>query len=102
MLSGWLTCVQPLLHNAPVHGALLSVYCQQSQPPAIAAADDLHALRELEKQMDIEPDWNTHAYMRAETVENRKRSVLTAFVIRMLGLGICADTEVWPMHCSNR
>ena len=58
-------------------------------------ADDLHALRELEKQMDIEPDWNVNAYMRAETVENRRRSVLTAFVIRMLGLSICSDTEVW-------
>ena len=57
-------------------------------------ADDLHALRELEKQMDIEPDWNVNAYMRAETVENRRRSVLTAFVIRMLGLSICSDTEV--------
>ena len=58
------------------------------------AADDLHALRELEKQMDIEPDWNVNAYMRTETLENRKRSVLTAFVIRMLGLSICSDTEV--------
>ena len=43
--------------------------------------------------MDIEPDWNVNAYMRAETVENRRRSVLTAFVIRMLGLSICSDTE---------
>ena len=88
----------------PVHETpLLSGLCQHTIPPAAAAAaaDDLHALRELEKQMDIEPDWNVHAYMRAETVENRKRSVLTAFVIRMLGLGICADTEVWPLCFSN-
>ena len=51
--------------------------------------------------MDIEPDWNAHAYMLSETVENRKRSVLTAFVVHMLGLGICADTEVhiWQQLC---
>ena len=59
-------------------------------------AEDLHALRELERQMDVEPDWNVNAYMRSETVENRKRSVLTTFVVRMLGLGICPDTEVGP------
>ena len=51
-------------------------------------------MRELEKQRDVEPDWSVNAYMRTETTENRRRSVLTNFVVRMLGLGICADTEV--------
>ena len=59
-------------------------------------AEDLATLRALEKQRDVEPDWSVNAYMRIESNENRRRSVLTNFVVRMLGLGICADTEVCP------
>lgn len=59
-----------------------------------AAAEDLATLRALEKQGQVEPDWNVNAYMRVETTENHRRSVLTDFVVRMLGLGICSDTEV--------
>ena len=57
-------------------------------------AEDLETLRALEKERDVEPDWNVNAYMRCEATENKRRSVLTDFVVRMLGLGICSDTEV--------
>lgn len=44
----------------------------------------------------MEPDWSTDAFMRAEAMENHKHSIMTNFVVRMLGLGICSDTEVGP------
>ena len=57
-------------------------------------ADDLRELRRLEKEGGVEPDWNVDAFMKAESSEGRRTSVMTEYVIHMLGLGICADTEV--------
>ena len=57
-------------------------------------AEDLRELRRLEKDRSIEPDWNVDAFMKAEAVEGRRTSIMTEYIVRMLGLGICADTEV--------
>ncbi|KAK9794008.1 hypothetical protein WJX73_008792 [Symbiochloris irregularis] len=57
-------------------------------------AADLAELRRLEKEMQIEPDWNIDAFMKAESIEGKYKSVMTEYVVHMLGLGICADTEV--------
>ena len=54
----------------------------------------LEELRKREKEMGIEPDWNVDALMKAETLEGFKTSIVTEFIIRMLGLGICSDTMV--------
>lgn len=54
----------------------------------------LEELRKREKQMGIEPDWHVDAMMKAETLEGFKTSIVTEFIIRMLGLGICSDTMV--------
>ena len=61
-----------------------------------AAVEDLHMLQQLEERLDLTPDWAVDAYMRTEAIEDRERSVLTAFVLRMLGLKMCADTKVCP------
>ena len=60
----------------------------------LCCTEEVLALHELEKQTEVEPGWNVDAFMRSAAAENKKRSVLAAFVIRMLGLGICTDTEV--------
>lgn len=57
-------------------------------------ADNLAELRKLEKEMNVEPDWNIDAFMKAESIEGKYKSVMTEYVVHMLGLGICADTEV--------
>ena len=49
-------------------------------------------MRALEKEHDIEPDWNVHAFQKAQAVEGQRSSVATEYMIRMLGLDICADT----------
>lgn len=42
--------------------------------------------------MDVEPDWNVHAFQKAQTIQGQPTSVATEYIIRMLGLDICADT----------
>ena len=55
-------------------------------------AELLDRMRKLEREHDIEPDWNVHAFQKAQAVQGQKSSVATEYVIRMLGLDICADT----------
>jgi len=55
-------------------------------------ADLLAQMRKYEKEHDIEPDWNVHAFMKAQCIQGQQSSVATEYVIRMLGLDICADT----------
>lgn len=55
-------------------------------------ADLLAQIRKYEKEHDIEPDWNVHAFMKAQSIQGQQSSVATEYVIRMLGLDICADT----------
>lgn len=49
-------------------------------------------MRKYEKEHDIEPDWNVHAFQKAQAIQGQQCSVATEYVIRMLGLDICADT----------
>ena len=49
-------------------------------------------MREYEREHDIEPDWNVHAFQKAQAIQGQQSSVATEYVIRMLGLDICADT----------
>lgn len=71
------------------------LYAMQSctnAPFLCLAAELLADLRKREKEMDIEPDWNVHAFQKAQTIQGQPTSVATEYVIRMLGLDICADT----------
>lgn len=55
-------------------------------------AELLARMRKYEKEHDIEPDWNVHAFQKAQAIQGQQCSVATEYVIRMLGLDICADT----------
>lgn len=55
-------------------------------------AELLADMRKREKEMDIEPDWNVHAFQKAQVIQGQANSVATEYVIRMLGLDVCADT----------
>ncbi len=68
---------------------LMGTECSFIVPAAV-----LKELRKREKEMGIEPDWHVDAMMKAETLEGFKTSIITEFIIRMLGLGICSDTMV--------
>ncbi|KAK9916362.1 hypothetical protein WJX75_001804 [Coccomyxa subellipsoidea] len=57
-------------------------------------AELLAELRRREKDLGVEADWAVNAMMKAGTIEGAEHSVSTEFVIKMLGLDICADTIV--------
>ena len=48
--------------------------------------------REAEAGLEVDPD--VDAFMEAEALEGEASSIRTEFIIRMLALGICADTQV--------
>lgn len=56
------------------------------------SAELLQRMRSHEREHDIEPDWNVHAFQKAQAIQGQRSSVATEYVIRMLGLDICADT----------
>lgn len=58
------------------------------------AAAELLELRKREKEMGIRPDWEIDAFMKAEAVAGGRESIATEYVLRLLGLDVCADTLV--------
>ena len=51
----------------------------------------LRQLREVEAKMDIQPDPDVDAYLKASAVEGVRRSPVTQYMIRILGLEVCAS-----------
>ncbi|KAK7284172.1 hypothetical protein RJT34_18913 [Clitoria ternatea] len=56
--------------------------------------DLLAELSRREKEANIKPDPNIDAYMKAVATEGQKANLITDYVLRILGLEICADTVV--------
>ncbi|XP_039132009.1 ABC transporter G family member 31 isoform X2 [Dioscorea cayenensis subsp. rotundata] len=55
---------------------------------------DLESLARLEKEKKIHPNPEIDAFMKASSVEGRKHSLITDYILKVLGLDICADTKV--------
>ena len=47
-----------------------------------------------EKAAGIEPDWEIDALMRASAARGKRRSIMTDYTLRLLGLEACADTPI--------
>ena len=60
----------------------------------VAGAGDLEQLRDAEMSKGIQPDPEINAFMKANTLEGKRESIHTDFVMHSLGLGVCADTMV--------
>ena len=58
------------------------------------SADILEAIEEEEQNLGLEVEGELAAFMKAEAQEGNESSIVTEFVLRMLGLGICSDTAV--------
>ncbi|CAL0299773.1 unnamed protein product [Lupinus luteus] len=56
--------------------------------------DLLVELSRREKQSGIKPDPEIDAFMKATAIEGQKTSLITDYVLKILGLEICADTMV--------
>lgn len=55
------------------------------------STDELAELLEKERQLGIEPDEDIQAFMAACSLQGKRHSLATDYVLRMLGLDICAD-----------
>mmetsp|Transcript_9242 Transcript_9242/g.27733 ORF Transcript_9242/g.27733 Transcript_9242/m.27733 type:complete len:1604 (+) Transcript_9242:484-5295(+) len=55
---------------------------------------ELNELRKREKEQGVEPDWEINAFLRAEALVGKRSNIATEYVLRLLGLDICADTLV--------
>ncbi|XP_061368731.1 ABC transporter G family member 31-like [Gastrolobium bilobum] len=51
-------------------------------------------LERLEKEKNILPSPETDAFMKAASVGGKKHSVMTDYILRVLGLDVCSDTVV--------
>ncbi|KAL2344926.1 hypothetical protein Fmac_006211 [Flemingia macrophylla] len=56
--------------------------------------DLLEELSRREKEANIKPDPDIDVYMKAVATEGQKASLITDYVLRILGLDVCADTIV--------
>ncbi|XP_073135477.1 pleiotropic drug resistance protein 1-like isoform X3 [Henckelia pumila] len=56
--------------------------------------DMLAELSRREKEANIKPDPDVDIYMKAAAIEGQEASVVTDYVLKVLGLDICADTLV--------
>ncbi|KAL5975219.1 ABC transporter G member 39 [Asimina triloba] len=56
--------------------------------------DMLMELSRREKEAKIKPDPDIDVYMKASSIEGQKENVVTEYILKILGLDICADTMV--------
>ena len=61
-------------------------------------AEELKELREKEKEQGVEPDPEIDAFMKANTIQGKRESIETEYVMHVLGLKICSETKVGPAH----
>eukprot|EP00891_Asterochloris_glomerata_P005114 jgi/Astpho2/5114/Aster-06326 len=59
-----------------------------------ARGTEYNEICKREKDEGIEPDWDVDDMMKAQTLEGAQHSVNTEYVVKMLGLDICAETVV--------
>ncbi|KAL7166195.1 hypothetical protein ACSBR2_036973 [Camellia fascicularis] len=59
-----------------------------------ARYDMLTELARREKESNIKPDPDLDIYMKAVSLEGQRASVVTDYVLKILGLEVCADTMV--------
>ena len=51
-------------------------------------ADEIHELRKREKEQGLEPDWEIDMFMKASAARGKRHSIMTDYVMRMLGLEV--------------
>ena len=53
--------------------------------------DEIHELRKREKEQGHEPDWEMEYFMKASAARGKRHSIMTDYVMRMLGLEVGAQ-----------
>ncbi|KAL3144459.1 hypothetical protein ABBQ32_004202 [Trebouxia sp. C0010 RCD-2024] len=57
-------------------------------------AEELRELRKREKEQGIHSNWEIDSFMAADTLEGKREAIVTEYMLRILGLDVCADTPV--------
>ncbi|DBB05992.1 hypothetical protein WJX82_004698 [Trebouxia sp. C0006] len=57
-------------------------------------AEELAELRKREKEQGIQSNWEIDSFMAASALEGKRESIVTEYMLRILGLDVCADTPV--------
>jgi hypothetical protein len=57
-------------------------------------ADEIHELRKREKEQGLEPDWEIDNFMKASAARGKRHSIMTDYVMRMLGLEVCLSFRI--------
>lgn len=57
-------------------------------------ADELRELRKREKEQGIQSNWEIDSFMAADTLEGKREAIVSEYILRILGLDVCADTPV--------
>ena len=87
----------PHCHARPCYGAdLFQVWGRHGRLPHVIVtsacawpcADEIHRLREREKELGIEPDWEIDAFMKASAARGKRCSIMTDYTMRILGLEV--------------
>ena len=66
-------------------------------------ADEIHELRKREKEQGLEPDWEIDMFMKASAARGKRHSIMTDYVMRMLGLEVCLHRLLaCPRHRYSR
>ncbi|XP_045820317.1 ABC transporter G family member 31-like [Trifolium pratense] len=63
--------------------------CQGSGDPEL-----LKTLESLEKERNVMPSPEIHAFMKASCVGGKRHNVMTDYILKVLGLDVCSDTVV--------
>lgn len=66
----------------------------------------MEELRRREKEAGIEPDWEVDAFMKASTLQGKRQSIQTEYILNVLGLDVrdslpspCSSYLVWKSVC---
>ncbi|KAL0029477.1 hypothetical protein WJX77_010449 [Trebouxia sp. C0004] len=57
-------------------------------------ADELRELHKREAEQNLEVDWEIDAFMTADTAKGKREAIASEYILRILGLDVCADTPV--------
>ena len=68
----------------------------------VVGAAELERLRQAEKEQGIVPDAYLAAFMKANTLEGKRESIHTEYLLHTMGLGVCADTQAGSIHDLQR
>lgn len=63
-----------------------------------SSTDEIEELRAKEKELGIEPDWEIDAFMKASSLKGKEHSIMTDYILRMLGLEVSVSHLYWCFY----